>query len=87
MRKVYLRVLRKFFYTRLVETRALQGLTQAEMAELLVMDSRSFIDLDHGKTCCSALTLALFLIYCCPDPIAFLADLRQELEKEAAHAA
>ena len=32
--------------------------------------------LDHGKTCCSAVTLALFLVYVCEDSQEFLEELR-----------
>lgn len=45
------------------------------------MASRTYVDLDHGKTCCSGLTLALFLIYTCPDPMKFLEELRYALEE------
>lgn len=46
------------------------------------MEDRSYIDLDHGKSCCSALTLALFLIYLCEDPMLFLNKLRKAFEAE-----
>lgn len=49
-------------------------ITQEEMADRLVMASRTYVDLDHGKTGCSALTLVLFLIYICADPLIFLDD-------------
>ena len=51
------------------------------------MDDRSYIDLEHGKSCCSAVTLALFLIYVCDDIISFLADLRIAFESEIDQAA
>ena len=54
--------------------------TQSQMADLLVMDDRSYAELDHGNSCCSALTLVLYLIYCCDDPLAFLDTLRKVLE-------
>jgi len=57
------------------------------MAEKLVMDDRSYIDLEHGKSCCSAVTLALFLIYVCDDIISFLEDLRIAFESEIDQAA
>ena len=57
------------------------------MAECLMMDERSYIELDHGKSCCSALTLALFLIYCCEDPLIFLHELRSIFENESGYAA
>ena len=44
------------------------------------MDDRSYIDLDYGKTCCSAVTLSLFLIYVSEDVNAFLEELRYAFE-------
>lgn len=76
MRRIYRIVLKHHFHIRLVQIRTANGLTQAEMAEKLSMDDRSYIDLDHGKTCCSAVTLALFLVYVCEDVQEFLEELR-----------
>lgn len=78
MRRIYRDVLKRQFNVRLVRIRTAKGLTQSEMAERLSMDDRSYIDLDHGKTCCSAVTLALFLVYICDDVQTFLEELRSE---------
>lgn len=80
MRKHYIKVLKSFFHSKLFYTRETLGITQEEMAHRLVMASRTYVDLDHGKTSCSALTLALFLIYICADPLAFLEELRDAFE-------
>lgn len=76
MRRIYRNVLKNHFHVNLVQIRTTSGLTQSEMAEKLSMDDRSYIDLDHGKTCCSAVTLALFLVYVCGDVQTFLEELR-----------
>ena len=76
MRRIYHNILKQHFYVHLVHIRTTNGLTQSEMAEKLSMDDRSYIDLDHGKTCCSAVTLALFLVYVCDDVQEFLEELR-----------
>lgn len=81
MRKLYRQILKRYFHNSLVYTREEMNLTQSQMAQVLAMDDRSYIDLDHGKSCCSALTLALFLIYCCRDPVNFLGELRNAFEK------
>lgn len=83
MRSYLKSILNQFFHARLVEIRNALELTQAEMANILVMDERSFADLDEGKTGCSTLTFVLFLVYCCPNPLAFLYDLRIEMETGA----
>ena len=87
MREHYLCILKLFFRAYLVETRERLNLTQAKMAQRLAMDDRSYIDLDHGRYSCSALTLALFLLYCCPEPMDFLTRLRVALETEVDHVA
>ena len=83
MREQYNRILRQFFYERLIRVRYERHLTQAQMAGILAMEERSYVELDHGKNCCSSLTLVRFLIYCCDDPVAFLKDLRAAFEREA----
>ena len=80
MRRIYRNVLKNHFHGQLVHVRDVNGLTQAEMAEKLSMDDRSYIDLVHGKTCCSAVTLALFLVYVCEDVHGFLEELRHAFE-------
>lgn len=80
MRKTYYSILKHCFHINLIHTRAALGLSQSQMAERLEMDDRSYIDLDHGKACCSATTLALFLIYVCVDVTVFLEELRNAFE-------
>ena len=76
MRKTYQSILKTYFNHVLVRRRNELRMTQAQMAEQLYMDDRSYIDLDHGKSCCSALTLALFLVYVCEDVLIFTEGLR-----------
>lgn len=80
MRKHHTKVLKTFFHQKLFRSRTELGITQEEMAHRLAMASRSYVDLDHGKTGCSGLTLALYLIYICADPLQFLEELRDALE-------
>ena len=56
MRKHYTKVLKSFFHQKLFRSRVDLGMTQEEMAYKLSMSSRTYVDLDHGKTGCSALT-------------------------------
>lgn len=87
MRKHYTKVLKSFFHDKLLHRREALGMTQEEMADRLAMANRTYIYLDHGKTCCSGLTLALFLIYACEDPLMFLEELRYALENSEINAA
>lgn len=82
MRNLYSQILKNIFYTNIITTRAKLGLTQEQMAEKLVMSARSFMEIDHGKHSCSALTLSLYLIYFCDDVPKFLDTLKAEFEKE-----
>ena len=87
MRKNYEKVFKAFFHEKLTQRRWALNFTHDKMSQKLMMTERSYIDLDHGKNGCQALTLALFLIYICENPLAFLEELRNELEdidKEAA---
>lgn len=86
MRKQFSSILREYFCSHVHETRLRLNLTQAQMARRLLMDTRAYVELDHGNATCSALTLALFLIYCCDDPQAFLSGLRAALQEGASHA-
>ena len=81
MRKHYSDILKTVFYRNLIQTRLSLDITQEKMAEALIMDVRSYINLDHGKSCCSALTLSLFLIYYCSDVDSFLLELKKAFEE------
>lgn len=87
MRKQYTQILKTHFHQKLFRRRAELNITQEEMASRLSMANRTYVDLDHGKTCCSALTLALFLIYICSEPMEFLEELRYAFENEVSRAA
>ena len=71
---------KKFFDDRLMESRDTLHLTQKQTSSILQMAPRSFIEMEHGNNSCSGLTLALYLIYLCDNPLAFLSDLRSILE-------
>ena len=87
MRKQYTKILKTFFHQELFQRLVDMEITQEEMAHRLSMASRTYVDLDHGKTCCSAVTLSLFLIYICTDPLEFLEKLRYAFENENSQAA
>ena len=80
MRKHYAKVLKTFFHENIFQARCDLGLSQEDMADRLSMAWRTYIDLEHGKTSCSGVTLALFLIYICSEPVIFLEALRHAFE-------
>ena len=81
MRKYYSKILKAYFYESIIHARQDLGITQEEMAFRLSMACRTYIDLDHGKTSCSAVTLALYLVYICQDPVRFIDGLRNAFEE------
>ena len=85
MRTFYADILKKQFSRQLVISRAAMHLTQPQMADVLGVCLRSYANLDHGIYGCSGLTLARYLIYCCPNPMAFLDDLYAAFEADDLH--
>lgn len=87
MRKQYEKVLKTFFREKIFLRRDELEITQEEMADRLMMACRTYVDIEHGKSGCGVLTLAIYLVYICADPIDFLNELRNVFEdiiKEAA---
>lgn len=87
MRERFADILKKFFRVQVQKARTDLGLSQEEMAHRLAMTSRSYSDLEHGETCCGAVTLALFLIYLCEDPQTFIKELQHAFETKDNEAA
>jgi len=87
MRERYKQALKAFFRHQIFYTRVeMLEITQEEMAHRMSLSSRSYVDLEHGKTSCSAVTLAMFLVYVCNDPIKFQEELRYAFESVRAKA-
>lgn len=83
MRTILKKVFKRYFHNHLVRTRNELAWTQAQMAEVLAMAERSYIELDHGKSCCNGDTLMLYLSYCCDDPQEFINGFKERFETEA----
>ena len=81
MKKAYLDALKKVARDSILQTRTALGLSQEQMAARLYMSARSYSYLESGTSCCSALTLVLYLVFCCPDVSSFFSVLRAEFEK------
>lgn len=82
MRSSCAEILRIRFRRALMAARVEAGIGRTEMAQILCMSLRSYSDLERGAASCGAVTLALFLVRVCPDPVAFLADLREAMSRE-----
>ena len=86
MRNHYKQVLKVYFHDKVFRARVELNISQEEMAHRLGLSCRSYVDLDHGEVCCSAVTLVMFLIYICADPLACLEELRYTFEEIRANA-
>ena len=68
--------LRTYMSQRLAETRREQNLSQTKFSERLMIDTRSYVELEHGECLCCTLTFVLFLMFCCKDRNAILEDMK-----------
>ena len=73
--------LRSFFAERFLLIRDSLGLTQMEFALDLGIDRRSYLDIEHRKNLCCAVTLLAYLCYFCDDPLDILNECRRILDK------
>lgn len=73
--------LRAFLSERLLRTRDELKLTQLEFASELNIDRRSYIDLEHRKNMCCAVTLLTYLCYQCKNPLEVLDGCRKIMDK------
>ena len=80
MRNDYKQIFKEFCCETIPRTRTALKLTQAKMAAILCMDTRSYAGVEGGENSYGGLTLALFFIYCCPDSQNFLDDLKIAFE-------
>ena len=73
--------LRTYMSQRFAETRKEQNLSQTKFSERLMMDPRSYADLEHGECLCCTLTFVLFLVFCCKNWDALLEDVKSLILK------
>lgn len=68
--------LRSLFGHHVSHVRTELDISQMAFAEELNIERRSYVELEHCDSLCSALTLLRYLCYYCDDPIAFLAQCK-----------
>lgn len=82
--------LRDYMTNCLAKTRKSEKLTQAKFSENLMMDTRSYASLEHGKSLCCTLTFIIYLCFFCKDVEALVQDLRDiilDAQKDDRHVA
>lgn len=82
MKNLYRQALIETVQASFKETRKeILHISQDEMSEKLLLSCRSYIEFERGRSLCNSLSLVLYLIYYCPDPVGFLEDVRVAFER------
>ena len=81
MRTLYKKILDDCIREQLFLYRINNNLTQSQMADLLHMDYRSYVDIEHGHNGCSYITFVLFLLYIESNPMNFLHTISSLFEQ------
>ncbi len=80
MKSIYYSMLRSMLANHMRKTRKELGWTQAQMAEKLELDLRSYSNVENDKSLCSTMTLMLYLSYICPDADQLLQEIKSEMD-------
>ena len=80
IKKQLKRKLKDYLRIALLQERDILSISQEEMATRLLMSPRAYANLESGRSCCSFITMLLFLTRCCVDRIAFIDGLMRILE-------
>lgn len=76
MKRTCKSAIRSYMTRRLTDARKQSHLTQTRFSEKLMMDTRSYADLEHGKSLCCTLTFIIYLCFFCENVDALIQDLR-----------
>lgn len=74
-------ILKRNFRIAIIQFRQENCLTQEQMAQRLGISLRCYCNLESGRSCCSAVTLMMFL-QMCNDSEDFIREMRLALEEE-----
>lgn len=80
MKELYISGLKQLLSAQLIQYRRTHGLSQAQLAERLGIEPRSYIELEHGKSLCSTPVFLRFLLLCGDDPAGLLHEIRSCLD-------
>ena len=67
MREAIQKELKSYLAEVMKKTRKAKKLSQAKMAEILVMDVRSYADIENGSNLCGTITFIHFMLYIAED--------------------
>ncbi len=80
IRKKMEQILKDEFHGRILQIHDKDALTQERMANALIMDRRSFADIERGEHMCGELTIIFILIYL-EDANPLLQSLKRQFEQ------
>lgn len=81
MKELYQEELKKLIASYFVMTRKTENISQNKMSEWLLISERSYVEIEHGHNLCNPISLLIYLVYYCQDPLTFLEDVRKVLER------
>ena len=81
LKEQYQKMLKSIMHDQLGKARERMNMSQVEFSEMLMIDPRSYLELEHGNNLCSTLVFVLFAIYCCDDADALLAEIKDGFEQ------
>ena len=87
MREAIQMALKSYLAAYMRETRKAQKLSQAKMAEILVMDTRSYADIEKARYLCSTITLIHFMLYVADDIVKAFEEIAVVVEDAKKHVA
>lgn len=87
MREIIQKELKSYLAKYMRETRKAQKLSQAKMAEILVMDIRSYADIENGSNLCGTVTFIHFMLYVVDDITKVFEQIAVVVEDAKKHAA
>ena len=87
MREAIQKELKSYLSEVMKKTRKAKKLSQAKMAEILVMDVRSYADIENGNNLCGTITFIHYMLYIVEDINKSFEGIAVVIEKAKEHAA
>lgn len=80
MKKQYENLLKAYLRAQFLKRRGELGLTQAQIAEIMAVETRTYCNNEKGSSLCNTVSFILFLMYCCPDSQEMLNEIKDMFE-------
>lgn len=87
MREIIHKELKEYLCKYIKDTRKSMKLSQEKMAEKLIMDARSYADIENGSNMCGTITFIYFMLYMVEDIEAAFEGIAVVIENAKEHVA